>query len=76
MQCRLDELRNKQRISVAAASKILSNIVYGYKGMGLSMVSQRLLHWFVRRADSQGTMICGWDKTVCFAPELEIERSC
>jgi 20S proteasome subunit beta 5 len=40
-------LRNKERISVAAASKILSNIVYGYKGMGLSM----------------GTMICGWDKT-------------
>jgi hypothetical protein len=46
-ECRLHELRNKERISVAAASKILSNIVYGYKGMGLSM----------------GTMICGWDKT-------------
>lgn len=39
MQCRLHELRNKERISVAAASKILSNIVYQYKGMGLSMVS-------------------------------------
>jgi len=39
-------LRNKERISVAAASKYLSNLVYGYKGMGLSM----------------GTMICGWDK--------------
>jgi hypothetical protein len=38
MQCRLHELRNKERISVAAASKILSNLVYGYKGMGLSMV--------------------------------------
>ncbi|EKD04801.1 proteasome component [Trichosporon asahii var. asahii CBS 8904] len=37
MQCRLHELRNKERISVAAASKILSNIVYQYKGMGLSM---------------------------------------
>jgi 20S proteasome alpha/beta subunit len=37
-ECRLHELRNKERISVAAASKILSNIVYGYKGMGLSMV--------------------------------------
>ncbi|ODN76912.1 proteasome subunit beta type-5 [Cryptococcus amylolentus CBS 6039] len=47
MQCRLYELRNKERISVAAASKILSNIVYQYKGMGLSM----------------GTMVCGWDKT-------------
>ena len=33
---------------MAAASKILSNMVYQYKGMGLSM----------------GTMICGWDKTV------------
>lgn len=41
------ELRNKERISVAAASKLLSNIVYEYKGMGLSM----------------GTMITGWDKT-------------
>jgi len=47
MQCRMHELRNKERISVAAASKILANIVYDYKGMGLSM----------------GTMICGWDKT-------------
>ena len=37
-QCRLCELKNKERISVAAASKILSNIVYSYKGMGLSMV--------------------------------------
>ena len=37
-ECRLHELRNKERISVAAASKILSNIVYNYKGMGLSMV--------------------------------------
>lgn len=48
IQCRLHELRNKERISVAAASKYLSNLVYSYKGMGLSM----------------GTMICGWDKTV------------
>ncbi|XP_013405272.1 proteasome subunit beta type-5 [Lingula anatina] len=45
-QCRIYELRNRERISVAAASKLLGNIVYGYKGMGLSM----------------GTMICGWDK--------------
>jgi len=37
MQCRLHELRHKQRISVAAASKILANLVYSYKGMGLSM---------------------------------------
>ncbi|KAI9299134.1 proteasome component PRE2 precursor [Neoconidiobolus thromboides FSU 785] len=46
-RCRLYELQNGERISVAAASKILSNIVYSYKGAGLSM----------------GTMITGWDKT-------------
>ena len=45
---RVYELRNKERISVAAASKVLANMVYYYKGMGLSM----------------GTMICGWDKKV------------
>ncbi|ODQ63097.1 N-terminal nucleophile aminohydrolase [Nadsonia fulvescens var. elongata DSM 6958] len=43
-QCRLHELRSKERISVAAASKMLSNLVYSYKGMGLSM----------------GTMVCGY----------------
>ncbi|KAJ3117334.1 hypothetical protein HDU96_007124 [Phlyctochytrium bullatum] len=36
-RCRLYELANKERISVAAASKLLSNMVYAYKGMGLSM---------------------------------------
>lgn len=46
-QCRLHELRNKERISVAAASKLLANTIYGYAGRGLSM----------------GTMISGWDKT-------------
>ncbi|KAJ1662227.1 Proteasome subunit beta type-5 [Coemansia sp. RSA 1813] len=46
MQCRLYELRNKKRISVAAASKILVNLVLRYRGMGMSM----------------GTMIAGWDK--------------
>eukprot|EP00669_Euglena_mutabilis_P011204 TRINITY_DN5869_c0_g1_i1.p1 TRINITY_DN5869_c0_g1~~TRINITY_DN5869_c0_g1_i1.p1 ORF type:complete len:270 (-),score=78.72 TRINITY_DN5869_c0_g1_i1:216-1001(-) len=45
-ECRLWELRNKERITVAAASKILGNITYGYKGQGLSM----------------GTMVAGWDK--------------
>lgn len=45
-ECRVYELRNKERISVAAASKLLANMIYYYKGMGLSM----------------GTMICGWDK--------------
>ena len=47
-RCRLHELRNHERISVAAASKLLSNMVYAYKGMGLSM----------------GTMVTGWDKNV------------
>ena len=51
-ECRLYELRNKERISVAAASKLLANTVYAYKGMGLSM----------------GTMITGWDKTVRARP--------
>eukprot|EP00002_Diphylleia_rotans_P020440 TRINITY_DN3966_c0_g1_i2.p1 TRINITY_DN3966_c0_g1~~TRINITY_DN3966_c0_g1_i2.p1 ORF type:complete len:167 (-),score=39.50 TRINITY_DN3966_c0_g1_i2:88-588(-) len=37
--CRLYELRNKERISVAAASKILANILFDYRGYGLSMVS-------------------------------------
>ncbi|KAJ2521137.1 Proteasome subunit beta type-5 [Coemansia sp. RSA 1939] len=46
MQCRLHELRHKKRISVAAASKILVNLVLQYNGMGLSM----------------GTMIAGWDE--------------
>lgn len=41
---RIYELRNKERISVAAASKLLANMVYNYKGMGLSMV--RALPWF------------------------------
>ena len=46
-QCRLYELRNKERISVAAASKLLANTMYQYRGYGLSM----------------GTMVTGWDKT-------------
>ena len=44
-QCRLYELRNKERISIAAASKLLANTMNYYRGMGLSM----------------GTMICGFD---------------
>jgi len=47
MRCRLFELDHKKRISVAAASKVLSNITYQYKAYGLSM----------------GTMISGWDET-------------
>lgn len=48
LQCRLHELNNKKRISVAGASKLLANTLYGYRGMGLSM----------------GTMVAGWDETV------------
>lgn len=47
VQCRMYELRNKERISVRAASKLLSNTMNSYRGYGLSM----------------GTMITGWDKT-------------
>lgn len=47
MECRLYELRNGERPSVAAASRILGNILYRYRGYGLSM----------------GTMVAGWDHT-------------
>lgn len=44
---RLHELQNKQKITVAGASKLLANTLFSYKGMGLSI----------------GTMIAGWDAT-------------
>ncbi|KAJ7303295.1 hypothetical protein JRQ81_012236, partial [Phrynocephalus forsythii] len=44
--CRLYYLRNKERISVSAASKLLANMLAEYRGMGLSV----------------GSMVCGWDK--------------
>ena len=47
MYCRLHELRNRERISVSAASKYLSNLVYSYKGMGLSMESDDISYTFV-----------------------------
>ncbi|KAB5537756.1 hypothetical protein DKX38_015289 [Salix brachista] len=47
IQCRLHELANKRRISVTGASKLLANILFSYRGMGLSV----------------GTMIAGWDET-------------
>lgn len=46
MECRLAELRNGCRITVAAASKILANITYAYRNHGLSM----------------GTMVAGHDQ--------------
>ncbi|XP_076325355.1 uncharacterized protein LOC143233246 [Tachypleus tridentatus] len=39
-RCRIYELRNRERMSVAAASKLLANILYNYKGMGLSLMSK------------------------------------
>lgn len=46
-QCRLYELNHGKRITVRAASKLLANTVFSYRGMGLSM----------------GTMVAGWDAT-------------
>lgn len=37
LQCRLYELNNGRRISVCAASKLLANTMFSYKGYGLSM---------------------------------------
>lgn len=37
MQCRIMELRQGKRVSVAAASKILQSIMKQYRGYGLSM---------------------------------------
>jgi 20S proteasome alpha/beta subunit len=55
LHCRLHELRNRERISVSAASKYLSNLVYSYKGMGLSMVNSRLVcHPWLTLIDSAG----------------------
>ena len=39
MQCRLYELNNGKRITVGAASKLLANVMFSYKGYGLSMVT-------------------------------------
>ena len=47
MRCRLYELRNRRRITVAGASKLLANTMNAYRGYGLSM----------------GTMVTGWDET-------------
>lgn len=47
-QCRLHELREGKRISVAAASKLLANTLYAYRNYGLSM----------------GTMVAGWDEAL------------
>lgn len=36
-QCKMHQLREGRRITTAAASKLLANTIYGYKGRGLSM---------------------------------------
>ena len=46
-QCRLYDIRNKPPISVAAASKLLSSMLFQYRGRDLSL----------------GTMISGYDTT-------------
>lgn len=67
MQCllplfpsRLYRLRNNERISVAAASKLLCNMMLSYRGMGLSV----------------GSMICGWDKQVIMLPLVSAGLTC
>ena len=44
-QCRLYELNNNKRITVRAASKLLANTMFSYRGMGLSMVRARCFVW-------------------------------
>ena len=46
-QIRLEELKRSTKMSVASAAHLLSNTLYQYKGMGLSV----------------GTMVAGYDKT-------------
>ncbi|KAJ5369839.1 Proteasome subunit beta type-5 [Penicillium cataractarum] len=55
-QCTLHEIRHKRRITVAAASKILANLTYSYKGYGLSM----------------GTMLAGVRTTASFLPSNQV----
>eukprot|EP00754_Rhynchopus_humris_P041099 Rhum_TRINITY_DN244_c0_g1::Rhum_TRINITY_DN244_c0_g1_i1::g.899::m.899/K02737/PSMB5; 20S proteasome subunit beta 5 len=45
-ECRMWELRNKQKVTVQIASKMLADITYQYKRYGLSI----------------GSMVMGWDK--------------
>jgi len=62
-ECRLYELRNKKKISLAAATKIMNNIIYSYKNSGLSMgmilaggdMKQVSLYYL----DSEGTRTTG-----------------
>lgn len=57
--CALHELQEKERISVAAASKVLANALGNYRGMGLSVY----------------TMVAGYDNTgLSVSPYLTDEQ--
>ena len=60
LQCRLHELENGRRISVASASKLLANTLFSYRSSGLSI----------------GTMIAGWDETVRITGEGQQPTAC
>jgi hypothetical protein len=73
-QCRLHELNNGKRISVRAASKLLANVMYSYKGYGLSMVRSRLHAWHVpRRPASPAEAFFSWP---VHAPHIPQSRAC
>uniref|UniRef100_A0A1I7WTJ5 proteasome endopeptidase complex n=1 Tax=Heterorhabditis bacteriophora TaxID=37862 RepID=A0A1I7WTJ5_HETBA len=55
--CTLYQLREKRQITVSAASKYFANVLYGYRGQGLSVVSVAFFHY-----DLVGSMIAGYDK--------------
>ena len=54
-ECKLRELREGKRITVAAASKILANTVFQYRGYGLSMVCHAC--WRRSKIDCSPTLI-------------------
>ena len=69
MQCRLYELRNRERISVAAASKLLSNMAYNYKveetfsdKIMCFLRKGQYLPWSQGMGLSMGVMVAGYDK--------------
>jgi 20S proteasome subunit beta 5 len=64
-QCRLYELRNKERISVAAASKLLANVMYVEPSICYTLSSWLLKCRYQYRGYglSMGTMVTGWDKS-------------
>lgn len=64
-QCRLHELREKNRISVAAASKILANVRFVPLKFGdliSNLFTIQLTYEYKGMGLSMGTMICGYTK--------------